>query len=337
MRKSVLLILLFSIPIVFLYVAKFGFNFPFVPRADTLGSISGSISASKLVFTSAGVSGSQIYTIKSDGTNKVQLTRDSLGHETVKWFKDRSKIAFIGSVITSNGTNQQVYSIKSDGSGLQKLTASTAIVPNQPQFTPDGNSIILSGQNKRATIYQCGDSDVFIYFLKTGTLKALTTLPCDDADPRLSPDGTKIAYASDGGIIGGRNQIYIMDVNGVNKRRITNNSFYDYDPAWSPDGRHLTYGSYRGEGSPIDPDTGDIKMHDWHIVKVDLATGKETQLTFDKTAVDWAPVWSSDGVEIGFLSIRGRATSGIWAMKPDGTGLRLIYDDPSQLETSFDW
>lgn len=333
MRKSVLLILLFSILIVFLYVAKFGFNASFVPRAYTLDSIS----ASKLVFTSAGADGSQIYTMNPNGSKKIQLTRDNLAHDTPKWSKDKSKIAFIGRVITSNGTNQEVYSIKSDGSGLQKLTTSTTIVPIQPQFTPDGNSIILGGVNKRATIYQCGDSDVFIFYLKTAMLKPLTSEPCDDGDPRISPDGTKIAFVSDRGVVGGHNQIYIMDVNGANKRRITNNSFYDYDPAWSPDGRYLTYGSYRGEGLPIDPDTGDIKMHDWYIFKIDLATGKETQLTFDKTAVDWAPVWSPDGLEIGFLSIRGRSTSSIWAIKPDGTGLRLVYDDPYQLETALDW
>jgi imidazolonepropionase-like amidohydrolase/Tol biopolymer transport system component len=53
--------------------------------------------------------------------------------------------------------------------------------------------------------------------------------------PRYSPDGSKIAFTSDRG--GGEN-IWIMDVDGNNKRQVTEENFRLLNnPSWSPDGQ----------------------------------------------------------------------------------------------------
>jgi len=53
----------------------------------------------------------------------------------------------------------------------------------------------------------------------------------DDFRPVWSPDGTKIAFASDRS--GGR-EIYKMTSSGDQQTNLTNNSVYDDRPSWQP-------------------------------------------------------------------------------------------------------
>ena len=46
-----------------------------------------------------------------------------------------------------------------------------------------------------------------------------------------SPDGWQIAFYSDRD---GNSEIYVMDIDGTNQRRLTNNTAEDRSPAWSP-------------------------------------------------------------------------------------------------------
>ena len=64
--------------------------------------------------------------------------------------------------------------------------------------------------------------------------------------PRLSPDGSKVAYTKfkQGRClgIGGHNwEVYVANIDGSNKRRLTNRG--GYSPSWSPDGRRILLSS----------------------------------------------------------------------------------------------
>ena len=48
-----------------------------------------------------------------------------------------------------------------------------------------------------------------------------------------SPDGTKIAFASDRD---GNSEIYAMNADGTGVRRVTEDPSEDLEPAWSPSG-----------------------------------------------------------------------------------------------------
>ncbi len=62
------------------------------------------------------------------------------------------------------------------------------------------------------------------------------------AAPAWSPDGRKIAFASERD---GNSEIYLMNADGSGQRNLTRNLAYDGDPAWSPDGRKITFVSNR--------------------------------------------------------------------------------------------
>ena len=56
--------------------------------------------------------------------------------------------------------------------------------------------------------------------------------------PAWSPNGTKIAFGSSRDT---NPEIYVMDPNGSNIVRLTNNPAEDAQPAWSPDGQRLAF------------------------------------------------------------------------------------------------
>jgi len=67
-----------------------------------------------------------------------------------------------------------------------------------------------------------------------------------DGEPAISPDGGRIAYASDES---GISQINVIDVHGGNPLPLTSDSIPSYDPAWMPDGNSIVFVSDRN-GSP---------------------------------------------------------------------------------------
>ena len=76
--------------------------------------------------------------------------------------------------------------------------------------------------------------------------RPVTSTPGDERDPALSPDGTRVAFAWDGGQPigpeGGRQfDVYAQDADGGHLVRLTNHPADDLSPAWSPDGARVAF------------------------------------------------------------------------------------------------
>lgn len=142
-----------------------------------------------------------------------------------------------------------------------------------------------------------------------------------DWDPNWSPDG-RILWSSLRDL---NLELYVMDSDGQNRRRLTDHSGRDWFPAWSPDGTTAAFSSDR-EGSE-------------DIYTLNLASGQLTRLT-DNPADDLRPVWSRDGTQILFVSEREHPlTSGVvdlWVMNSDGSQQRRLPPD-EQFEGGLSW
>ncbi|MBY0532570.1 MAG: Tol-Pal system beta propeller repeat protein TolB [Xanthobacteraceae bacterium] len=108
-----------------------------------------------------------------------------------------------------------------------------------PRFSPNGQSVIMSLQQQSA-------SNIWTMDLRSKRLVRLTTTPAIDTAPSYSPDGQQIVFESDRG---GGQQLYVMNADGSNQRRISFGGDGRYStPVWSPRGDVLAF-TKQGGGS----------------------------------------------------------------------------------------
>ena len=123
--------------------------------------------------------------------------------------------------------------------------------------------------------------------------------------PSWSPDGERIAFASDRGDF----EIYVMNANGGNPRKITINRNNDWAPSWSPDSKHIAFAS--------DRDGND------EIYVMDADGGNPRNLTKDRHD-DRVPSWSPDGKHIVFSSFRDGAWADIYVININSANLQNL-------------
>ena len=118
-------------------------------------------------------------------------------------------------------------------------------------------------------------------------LTRISTGPFQDINPSVSPDGTKVAFASNRQ---GPWDIFILDLNNGEIEQFTDTYAYDGNPTWSPDGQWLAYESYQ--------------VNNLEILIQDInKTSGEIPLT-NHPGADFEPNWSEQGRLISFVSTR---------------------------------
>jgi TolB protein len=185
-------------------------------------------------------------------------------------------------------------------------------------------------------------SDEVIHYLTGATGIALST----------------IAYTSDRT---GFKEIFIMDYDGHNQRRVTGHRSTSMSPAWSPTGDAIAYTSFIGGGPGIfiadlasgrkrpllttgtfnvgpsfSPDGNQIAFAHSYNGNIDIAVadkdgGNMKRLT-TSPAIDTNPTWSPKGSEIAFTSDRDGGNLHIYLMDAEGANQRRVtfessYDD----------
>jgi Tol biopolymer transport system component/DNA-binding winged helix-turn-helix (wHTH) protein len=136
-------------------------------------------------------------------------------------------------------------------------------------------------------------------------LRQLTSTGTLDGQPAWSPDGKRIAYASDRD---GDLDIWIQSLDEQQPTQLTQQAGPDWQPSWSPDGNHIAFRSERdGGGVFIMPSGG----------------GRPARIA----AEGYRPRWSPDGRSL-LLNDHGRAAqSRPLTVRLDGTPARAVRPD----------
>jgi Tol biopolymer transport system component len=165
---------------------------------------------------------------------------------------------------------------------------------------PDGQRIVFSLLG-----------DLYLLPIGGGEAKRLTSGPAYDVQPRFSPDGRWIAFASDRS---GIENLWICDLEGKNARAISTEKDVTVSaPAWSPDGDYLLGRKRLTDTSSL----ATVELWMWHV-----RGGQGVQVTKKDEQPDAADaVFSKDGRFLYYSArdVRFRydrnVNEGIWQIK----------------------
>ncbi|HET9494274.1 MAG TPA: hypothetical protein VFR15_08595 [Chloroflexia bacterium] len=193
------------------------------------------------------------------------------------------RISFVRT--TEGGAKRDLYIVNADGTGQHQITRDI-VIEGTTQWSSDGRKILMqAGVNgvSNVVMLDIGEDNRAVQ-----PLSLTSDIGSDSAFPAWSPDGTKIAFQSKGD--GDLFQVYVMDADGNNKRRLSDGKGFAGLPTWSPDGTAIAYvaGDQQTAGS----------QRELYVVSV--SGGEPRRLTSLKTSLS-NPQWSPDAKEISVL------------------------------------
>ena len=257
----------------------------------------------RLISFLSGVQGNtSVEVMRIDGTERIPLTEGGSEHSSQQWSPSNDRIAYV----KKDGSDSYIYMTSV---GETKTALLTSIEGHQVgDWSGDGNSVAF---------WVVGGSGQGIYVRNPDGVNEFQVTEAPDYSPLWSPDSRKLAFLS---TRDGNPEIYVMDADGGNLKRLTESESPEYDLSWSPNGQSLLFVSER-DGNP-------------EIYTVTKSGARPTRLTFN-TIVDNQPVWSPGGKRIAFVSyLDGDAD--IFLMSTDGKSQKRLTNNSAQ-DTNPAW
>jgi uncharacterized RDD family membrane protein YckC len=208
---------------------------------DILGEIPAALDEklaiqTKIAFVSISDGNLEIYIMNPDGTERVNLTNNPASDYHPEWLPD-GKIKFM----SNRDVERREY--------VMDVHGNIALPEEEPADRPKTFSVrveeAMTAQRKPLVYAGRIGKTYAIVSLDPDSGKETTLSKGHHSPPSfaLSPDGTHIVYdASD--LTG--HQIYVMNVDGSKKKRLTNSPGGKSNPCWSPDGKMIAFHSSKG-------------------------------------------------------------------------------------------
>ncbi len=268
----------------------------------------------------------QIYTMNIDGSN-IKMVSNGEGRTTCSYFfKGGKKILYASTHLGNKECppnpdfskgyvwaiypTYDIFTANADGSGIKQLT-DTKGYDAEATISPDGKRIIFTSMRD-------GDLDLYVMGTNGKNVKRLTNELGYDGGAFFSPDGKQIVYRAfhpkteaeiarykqrlTEDLIEPNNfEIWTMNADGSNKRKVTNLGAASFAPFFTPDGRRIIFSTNHFAADPRK------RNFDLALINVD-GTGLE-RVTFEET-FDGFPMFSPDGKKLVFASNRNAATQG---------------------------
>lgn len=137
---------------------------------------------------------------------------------------------------------QHIFVVAADGGAPRQLSYGAFDDGGPLSWTPDGRTIVFSANRQDDWERNPVNSEVYALDVATGGITALTSRAGPDAEPRVSPDGTRIAWLGfDDKYVGYTNtELYVANRDGSGRRSLTASLDRSIDEAvWAGNGALL--------------------------------------------------------------------------------------------------
>src|SRR2546421_1011021 len=158
-------------------------------------------------------------------------------------------------------------------------------------FSPDGRYFAIAAKHKDR-------DDLVILDVKRDREVRRIAIPLNGlTTPAWSPDGKQLVFT---GYDGGLSDLFIVNADGSDLRRLTNDKYADLQPAWSPDGKTIAFATDRGPAT----DFSQLRFGNMRIGLYHLDDSSIELLPHTEHGKNINPVWAPDGRSIAFVSDR---------------------------------
>ena len=149
----------------------------------------------------------EIMAMDADGTDAVNLSRNTATDQLPLWSPDGTNIAFQSD---RDGVGE-IFVMNSDGSNQRNITDNPA-ADGWPCWSPEGTRMAFVSSRD-------GDMEIYVVNADGSGLTKLTNNSAWDGGPTWSSDGTQIAFETNRD---GDYRVYVMNADGTDPTRLTN-------------------------------------------------------------------------------------------------------------------
>jgi TolB protein len=281
----------------------------------------------KLIWQSSrgGYACDKIWTMNIDGSDKRMVSPGHGAHTCSFFFPGTERIIFASTSgipgdcpprpKTPAGARYvwplypyDIYTANVDGSDLKRITDNPKY-DAEPIVSADGKQIVFGSQRE-------GNFDVYIMNSDGSSVRRLTDRTGYNGGPWFSPDNTKIVWRAwypvtdeekaqwkdsmeNNYILAFPLDLWVMNVDGSDKKLILHNGATNFAPSWHPDGKRIIFASNQDDWHE------DIKAygHNFELYLINLDGTNLTRLTYN-TVFDSFPMFSPDGKKLVWASNR---------------------------------
>jgi len=274
--------------------------------------------------TRDGLKADQIFVMNADGSDQ-RMVSTGKGRTTCSYFlKDGERLLYASTHLGGDEPppppdysqgyvwavypTYDIFTVRADGKDLRRLTDAKGY-DAEATVSPDGKKIVFTSTRD-------GDLDLYVMDVDGRNVNRVTSETGYDGGAFFSPDGKMICYRayhpktaeeervykdllSRNLVKPSKMELFVMDADGGNKRKVTSNGAASFCPFFTPDGKKLIYASNHE----------DPQGRNFDLYLVDLDGKNQVKVSSDP-AFDGFPMFSPDGKKLVWASNRNAAKRG---------------------------